>query len=78
MKKLYVGRCLFLLIITFLFITVNFAAYNSPPDSSAPMSFEFTLNETDIADTLDIIEQLETYIDNSKSFKITQDFRRIV
>jgi len=70
MKKLYVGRCLFLLIITFLFITVNFAAYNSQPDYSAPMSFKFTLNETDIADTLDIIEQLETYIDNGKNFKI--------
>lgn len=77
MKKIYIGRCLFLLIITFLFIKVNFATYQSQPDSSAPMSFEFSLNETDIADTLDIIEQLETYIDNGKHFKIIKTSEKL-
>lgn len=70
MKKLYVGRCLCLLLLTILFVTVAFSVSESQPDYSAPMSFEFSLTESEISETLDIIKQLETYIDNGKNLKI--------
>ncbi len=70
MKKMYIGRCLFLLLLTLLFVTAAFSASRSQPDYSTPMSFEYSLTEAYVSDTHDVIKQLETYIDNGQNSKI--------
>lgn len=70
MKKMYIGRCLFLLLLTLLFVAAAFSASRSQPDYSTPMSFEYSLTEAYVTDTHDVIKQLETYIDNGENSKI--------
>lgn len=72
MKKLYLGRCSFLLLLTLLFVTAAIFTSNSQPEDTTVMSFEFSLTENEISDTLDIIMQLENYIDNGKNSKIVK------
>ena len=64
------------MIVAIVFVLLNFTACARERELE-PMNFEYTLEDKDLDETLAVIKELETYIDNNKNFKIVSAEERL-